>query len=98
MKVVYKGWGVKKNYIQIAKHWTTKKNSKQNMPKFNEHPKLKDEMLFLAKNEVNWPIVINRYCVATLALGSQPRQGVARLRAKRETWESLHMLPGVQRV
>jgi hypothetical protein len=27
-----------------------------------------------------------------------PRQGVARLRAKRETWESLHMLPGVQRV
>jgi hypothetical protein len=37
-------------------------------------------------------------CVATLALGSQPRQGVARLRAKKGTRESLHMLPGVQRV
>jgi hypothetical protein len=36
--------------------------------------------------------------VATLALGSRPRQGVARLRAKRETRESLHMLLGVQRV
>jgi hypothetical protein len=36
--------------------------------------------------------------VATLAMGSGPRQGVTRLRAKRETGESLHMLPGVQRV
>ncbi len=36
--------------------------------------------------------------VATLALGSRPKQGVARLRAKKETWESLHMLPRVQRV
>ncbi len=36
--------------------------------------------------------------VATLALGSRPRQGVARLWAKTETRESLHMLPGVQRV
>jgi hypothetical protein len=33
--------------------------------------------------------------VATLALGSQPRQGVARLWAKRKTWESHHMLLGV---
>jgi hypothetical protein len=38
-------------------------------------------------------IIINFICyhkifhVATLALGSRPRQGVARLRAKRETWE-----------
>jgi hypothetical protein len=36
--------------------------------------------------------------VATLALGLRPRQGVARLRAKRKTRESHHMLPGVQRV
>jgi hypothetical protein len=36
--------------------------------------------------------------VATLALGSRPRQGVARLRAKKETQESHHMLPGMQRV
>jgi hypothetical protein len=40
------------------------------------------------------PLII----VTTLALGSRPRQGVARLRAKRETQESLHMLPRVQRV
>jgi hypothetical protein len=33
-----------------------------------------------------------------LWLLSRPRQGVARLRAKRETRESLHMLPGMQRV
>jgi hypothetical protein len=37
-------------------------------------------------------------CVATLTLGSRPRQGVAWLRAKKETRESLHMFPGVQRV
>jgi hypothetical protein len=37
-------------------------------------------------------------CVATLALGSQPRQGIARLQAKRKTQESYHMLSGVQRV
>jgi hypothetical protein len=36
--------------------------------------------------------------VATLALGLRPRQRVARLRAKRETQESLHMLLRVQRV
>jgi hypothetical protein len=40
----------------------------------------------------------NGESVATLALGSRPKQGVARLRAKRETRESRHMLPGVQRV
>jgi len=34
--------------------------------------------------------------VATLALGLQPRQGVARLRAKREAQESCRMLSGVQ--
>jgi hypothetical protein len=34
--------------------------------------------------------------VAILALGSRPRQGVARLRAKKGSWESCHMLPGVQ--
>ncbi len=38
------------------------------------------------------------HCVTTITLGSQLKQGVARLRAKRETQESLHMLPGVQRV
>jgi hypothetical protein len=31
-------------------------------------------------------------------LGSWPKQGVARLQAKRETWESHHILPGMQRV
>jgi hypothetical protein len=36
--------------------------------------------------------------VVTLALGSWPRQGVARLRAKREIRESHHILPGVRKV
>ncbi len=36
--------------------------------------------------------------VATLALGLRPKQGVARLRAKRETRESHHMLLGIQRM
>ncbi len=36
--------------------------------------------------------------VATLTLGSGPRQGVGRWRAKKKTRESHHMLPGVQRV
>jgi len=34
--------------------------------------------------------------VATLALGSRPRQGLARLWAKREAREPCHMFPGVQ--
>jgi hypothetical protein len=33
--------------------------------------------------------------VTTLTLGSGPKQGVIRLRAKRKTWESHHMLSGV---
>jgi hypothetical protein len=37
-------------------------------------------------------------CVATLTLGSRPRQGVARLRGKKKIRESHHMLPGVQKV
>ncbi len=36
--------------------------------------------------------------VTTLALGSQPRQGVARLQAKRKTQKSHHMLLKVQRM
>jgi hypothetical protein len=40
-----------------------------------------------------WPTKV----IATLALGSRPKQGVTKLRAKRETRESLHMLLGVQR-
>jgi hypothetical protein len=36
--------------------------------------------------------------VTTLTLGSWPRQGVGRWQAMRKTRESLHMLPGVQRV
>jgi hypothetical protein len=33
--------------------------------------------------------------VATLALGSQPKQGLAKARAKNEAWDSHFMLPGV---
>jgi hypothetical protein len=37
------------------------------------------------------------HVVVTLALGLQPRQGLARVRAKREARESYLMLPGVQK-
>ncbi len=36
-------------------------------------------------------------CVVTLALGLRPRQGLTKVRAKREAWESHLMLPGVQK-
>jgi hypothetical protein len=38
---------LKENYIQDAKCGTTKKNLKQNMLELKEHPKLRDEMVFL---------------------------------------------------
>jgi len=34
--------------------------------------------------------------VATLTLGLRPRQGLAKVQAKYEAWESHFMLPGVQ--
>jgi hypothetical protein len=37
------------------------------------------------------------HCVATLALGSQPKQGLVRLWAKEEAWGSHLMLPRVQK-
>jgi hypothetical protein len=48
----------------------------------------------------NLAIITNivAFNVATLALGSRPRQGLARLRAKRKARESPRMLLGVQRV
>jgi hypothetical protein len=36
-------------------------------------------------------------CVTTLALGPRPKQGFARLWAKKEAWESHLVLPGVQK-
>jgi hypothetical protein len=48
------------------------------------------------KNIKQWNRVL--IDVATLALGSRPMQGIARLRAKRKVWESHHMLPRVQKV
>jgi hypothetical protein len=38
------------------------------------------------------------FIITTLALGSQPKQRVARLQAKRKTQESHHKLPKVQKV
>jgi hypothetical protein len=35
--------------------------------------------------------------VATLTLGSRPRQGLARVRVKKEAWESHFMLLGMQK-
>jgi hypothetical protein len=53
---------------------------------------------FLQVPWVYWRIWSIMVFVVTLALGSWPRQGVARLRAKRKTWEPHHMLLGVQKV
>ncbi len=49
----------------------------------------KQKMLCFSKNVTK--------CVATLALGSQPKQGLARMWAKREAWESHFMFPRVQK-
>ncbi len=43
-------------------------------------------------------LILSQPCVATLALGLRPRQGVARLQAKRGARESHHMFLGVQRM
>jgi hypothetical protein len=40
-----KDWVRKENYIQVAKCGTIVKNPKYNMPKLEEHLKLKDEMV-----------------------------------------------------
>jgi hypothetical protein len=40
---------------------------------------------------------LHPFCVATLTLGSRPRQGLARVRAKKEARESHFMLPKVQK-
>ncbi len=55
-------------------------------------------ILRLPSESLGIPIIGTFMTVTTLALGSWPRQRVARLRTKRETQESLHMLPGMQRV
>jgi hypothetical protein len=46
----------------------------------------------------HWPLLLVGENVVTLALGSQPKQRIARLWAKKETRESYHMLLGVKRV
>ncbi len=38
---------LKENYIQIKECRTIAKNPKQNMPKLEEHPKLRDEMVHI---------------------------------------------------
>jgi hypothetical protein len=52
-----------------------------------------DDIEFYASTIVNMDQQI--IFVATLALGSRPRQGLARVQAKREARESHLMLPGV---
>ncbi len=60
--------------------------------------KLVDGITLVSKNHllILFLLAVNRY-VVTLALGSRPRQGLARVRAKREARESHLMLPGVQK-
>jgi hypothetical protein len=64
-----------------------------------QHPLRKSPSSYCNGTTAKFVIAIPFHVVVTtLALGSQPRQGVARLRAKRETRDSFHMLLGVQRV
>jgi hypothetical protein len=66
-------------------------------------PSIIPSSFFAQKNMViwnfhNWKLILLNffmYLVATLALGSRPKQRVARLQAKREPRESCQMLPGV---
>jgi hypothetical protein len=44
---------------------------------------------------ISYPHYCEALDVATLALDSRPREGLARVRAKRESWESHFMLLGV---
>ncbi len=46
----------------------------------------------------SWFLLLVFLVVASLVLGLKPRQGLARLRAKREAWGSHLMLPIVQKV
>jgi hypothetical protein len=44
---------LKEYYIRAMKHGTSMENSKQNMPKLEEHPKLKDEMVHILQKMRN---------------------------------------------
>jgi hypothetical protein len=45
-----------------------------------------------------WSLELWVLLVTTLTLGLRRKQGVARVRVKKKTWESHHILPGMQRV
>jgi hypothetical protein len=45
--MVYKEWGAKRKLHSSYRVWETKKNPKQNMLELEEHPKLRNEMVFL---------------------------------------------------
>jgi hypothetical protein len=52
--------------------------------------------LIMGVNHQQSLIIFIRFLFATLALGSWPRQGLAKVRAKKEAWESHLMLPRVE--
>jgi hypothetical protein len=58
-----------------------------------------DDLLIFSKNVKNImkKKLFGKFDVTTLALGSQPRQGLTRVWAKREARESHLMLPRVQK-
>jgi hypothetical protein len=54
--------------------------------------------MFASNSKWHWHIHVKTHqhvCVTTLALGLRPRQGLARVRAKKEAQESHLMLQGV---
>ncbi len=90
---------IKKDSVGL---WTEKKVCREYMPlnlvtTQDSYPMPIPKKLFDNIGDSNIFIIVDlRQGVATLALGSRPRQGLARLRAKREAWESHLMLLGVQ--
>jgi len=57
----------------------------------------KGSMLKGLRLEVELILIEKHFAIATLALGLRPRQGLVRLRAKREARGSHFMFPGVQK-
>ncbi len=81
--------------IRSAHVYSTRLNHLINAPKYCSNPNCKINTLFFAIS-IRAQNPFKRLTIATLTLGSRPRQGLAKVQAKIEAQESHFMLPGVQ--
>jgi len=83
---------IKQTFYQHQK--INKTSIKLEWPKQKKNPTTR---LFVVRHLSDWnkKTMMMSFFITTLALGLRPRQGLARLWAKREAWESHLMLPGV---